>query len=285
MQGYRTTIGNDGKFYVVSLHDTSPLLVLSKLDWETDLFGRKIGKLEIVGDAVHYFEADASGEALNAMLSFADNDGFDLIELNPDISWFERIYFFEEQGFRLVDIKVTFITLMRKSGLESVPPGMGDVSFSSNEEKDEILDLTHRSFTDNPSLKSRFNNRRYFSRLDAQKYYSAWIENHLGDKGTLFAVMRREGKLVGYLIYRKKGEYQEKPLYKGVLVAVAPEHRGEKVHRTLQSFVYSHFPESEVFLEVTTQLTNLSAIKNYIRPNTTLDHVDLVLYRRKGEAT
>ena len=104
MQGYRTTLGHDGRFYVVSSEDSSPLLALSTMDWETDFFARKFGKLEIVGDAARYFEADASGEALKTLLAFADTNGFGLIEFNPDISWFDRIYFFEERGFRLVDI-------------------------------------------------------------------------------------------------------------------------------------------------------------------------------------
>ena len=74
MPGYRTTLGDDGSFYVVSLEDNNPLLTLRRMDWESDFFAKKFGKLEIAGEAAHYFGADASGNALKALLSSADND-------------------------------------------------------------------------------------------------------------------------------------------------------------------------------------------------------------------
>jgi len=199
------------------------------------------------------------------VLSFGDRNGFDIIDLHVDVSWFHHICLFEDNGFRLVDTKLSFITLLRKSEIESLPTPVGDLSFASEEMKDEILDLTQTSYTYNPLFKSRFNNERYFSRLDTERYYSAWVENHMGDKSNLFAVVRDEGKIVDYLLYKKTGEYRGKPLYKGVLNAVAPEYRGRRIYFDLISFVYKHFPEDEVYLDTTTQLTNLSAIKNYVK--------------------
>jgi len=103
----------------------------------------------------------------------------------------------------------------------------------------------------------------------------------MGDKNALFAVAKHESKIVGYLIYTKRGEHKGKPLYKAALMAVDPEYRGKKVCFDLRPFVYSHFPEPEVYLDTTTQLSNLSAIRNLIRTRKSLDSIQLVFYRRR----
>jgi len=91
--------------------------------------------------------------------------------------------------------------------------------------------------------------------------------------------MRDEGKIVGYLIYPKTGEHRGIPLYKAALIAVAPEYRGKRIYFDLVSFVYRHFPENDAYLDMTTQLSNLSTIRNLIKAQRKLDNILLVFYR------
>jgi GNAT superfamily N-acetyltransferase len=278
-----TKATNDDRLYVRSLEDGRLVLGLREMDWETEFFKRRFGRLEIDTDESRGVEANALDEALKAVLSFGDKNGFEVIELQVDESWIHHICLLEDNGFRLVDTKLRFLTLMTKAEIESLPRPIGDLTFASKDMKDEILDVTQTSYTHNPSFKSRFNNDRYFSRLEAERYYAAWIESHIGDARNLFAVMRDEGKVVGYLLYKRIGEYRGIPLYKGVLNAVAPEYRGKGIYFDLISFVYRHFPEREVYLDTTTQLTNLTSIKNYIKTQKTLDQVTMIFYRVKEE--
>jgi len=174
---------------------------------------------------------------------------------------------------------------MTKEGMDDLPATEGEVGFASADMKEEILSLTHSAFTDNPSFKSRFNNERFFTKSDTERYYAAWIENYLGDPNTLFVVMRDEGKVVGYLVYTKTGEHEGKPLYKAALIAVAPEYRGRRIYFAMVSFVYRHFPESEAYLDMTTQLSNLSTIRNLIKAQRNLDSIQLIFYRPREDGS
>lgn len=272
--------GQDGKSCVRSSEDGRVVLGLSEMAWETDFFRRRFGRLEVDAEGMHDLEADTLDKPLGEILSFGDQNGFDLIELELDISWLSLMNLFEDHGFRLVDTKIRFITSKEKTELNNLPEAEGELGFASEDMKEEILALTHRAFAENPSFNSRFSNKRYFSRSDTERYYAAWIENYIGDENTLFAVMKDEGKIVGYLIYPKTGEHEGRPLYKAALMAVAPEHRGRRVYFALRSLIYRSFPESDIYLDATTQLTNLTAIRNLIKTKKNLDSIKLVFYRR-----
>jgi ribosomal protein S18 acetylase RimI-like enzyme len=277
------TSGGDSRLYSTHSPDGGIKLGLSELAWETKFFGRRFGRLEIEGEGIHDVEATAIDQALKHTLSFGDVNGFDVIEAQLDISWLHRVYLFESRGFRLVDTKLHFLTRITKAETEALPAPEGEIGFASADMKEEILRLTHSAFSHNPSFKSRFKNERFFTRSDTERYYAAWIENYLDDQNTLFAVMRAEGRIVGYLIYTKKGEHKEKPLYKAALIAVAPEYRGRRIYFTMRSFVYRHFPESEAYLDITTQLSNLSQIRNLIKTQRNLEKVQMVFYRRRED--
>jgi len=272
--------GEDGRSCVRSSEDGRVVLGLSEMAWETDFFGRRFGRLEADAEGTDDLDDHTLEKALEEILSFGDRNGFDLIELELDISWLSHMCLFEDHGFRLVDTKMRFITSKEKTELNNLPEAEAEVGSASEDMKDEILALTRRAFAENPSFKSRFNNKRYFSRAETERYYAAWIENYLGDENTLFGVMKDKGKIVGYLIYPKAGEYEGRPLYKAALMAVDPECRGRRVYFDLRSFVYRQFPEPEVYLDATTQLTNLSAIRNLIKTKKRLDSIKLVFYRR-----
>ena len=272
--------GKNGKSCVRSSEDGRVVLGLSEMAWETDFFGKRFGRLEIDAKEKERCEPQDLEKALKDTLSFGDQNGFDIIELELDISWLFHMNLFEDHGFRLVDTKIRFITSKEKTEPNNLPETEGKLGFASEDMKEEILALTRRAFAENPSFKSRFSNKRYFSRSDTERYYAAWIENYIGDENALFAVMKDEGEIVGYLIYVKAGEHEGKHLYKAALMAVAPEHRGKRIYFALRSFIYRRFPEGEIYLDTTTQLTNLSIIKNFIKTKKTLDSIKLVFYRR-----
>jgi ribosomal protein S18 acetylase RimI-like enzyme len=251
------------------------------MPWETKFFGRRFGKLELSASQEDAFDAGKYTETVNDVVTFADKQGYDIIDLHLNTSWFNLIPFFEDSGFRLVDTKLTFITLMNKADIQEIPNPAGEILFASDDMKNQLLDLTHKCFTHNPEFYSRFKNRFYYSTEDTERYYSAWIENHLGDGKSLFAVMIDANKLIGYLLYKNIGKLRQRELYKGVLVAVHPGYRRKRVHLSLQSFAYRHFLEDEFYLDTTTQITNIPTIRNYIKSKKALDRVEMIFYRRK----
>jgi GNAT superfamily N-acetyltransferase len=253
------------------------------MPWDTDFFARRFGRLEIDAKEKERCNPRDLENALKDVLSFGDQKGFDIIEARLDVSWIHHMVLFETNGFRLVDTKIRFITSKEKSELKTMPKVEGELVFASKDMKEEILALTCSAFAENPSFKSRFNNRRYFSRSDTERYYAAWIENYIGDENSLFGVMKDEGKIVGYLVYAKIGEHAGRPLYKGALTAVAPEHRGKGINLALRSFIYRHLPKAQIYLDQTTQLTNTSMIKSLIGAKSHLESIELVFYRRRED--
>jgi ribosomal protein S18 acetylase RimI-like enzyme len=258
-------------------------LGLREMRWETEFFGRRFGKLEIGAEGLHVVEPHALDQALKKTLSSGDQSGFDVIEVQLDMSWLHHMHRFESEGFRLVDTKLRFLTHVAKGGLGDLPARVGEIGFASADTKEEILGLTHSAFTDNPAFHSRFKNERFFTKADTRRYYEAWIENYLGDPDTLFAVTRDEGRVVGYMIYTKTGEHEGRPLYKAALAAVAPEYRGRNLYFAMGAFVYNHLPEGGAFLDMSTQLSNVSTIRNLFKARRNLDSVQLVFYRPRED--
>ena len=280
---YRQGPGASGRLHTKDLQDRRITLGLSEMKWESEFFGRRFGRLDLSTQDVRCVEADALDQALKDTLKFGDQSGFDVIEGQLDISWLHHVHLFERNGFRLVDTKLRFVTWMPKAGMKDPAVAEGEVGFASVDMKEEILRLTHSAFTHNPSFKSRFNNERFFTKSDTERYYAARIDNCLGDPDTLFAVMRDEGKVVGYLVYTKTGAQEGEPLYKAALAAVAPEYRGRRIYFSMGSFVYRHLPGDGAYLDMTTQLSNLSTIRNLIKAQRNPDSIQLVFYRRRED--
>lgn len=125
MNGHETVPTNDDRLYVRKLEDGGLVLGLSEMDWETEFFKRRFGRYEIDADEIHDFEVNALEEALRAVLSFGDKNGFDVIELRVDESWFHHFCLFEDNGFRLVDTKLRFLWNTSKSQSSGPPPSAG----------------------------------------------------------------------------------------------------------------------------------------------------------------
>ena len=270
---------DDGSSYARRSQDGKLVFGLSERAWETEFFGRRFGRLTVDVKEPQDFDAERLDQTLREVLSFGDQNGYDLIDVELDVSWIHLLSLFEDQGFRLADTKLRFLTLKKREEMQDLPPPTRETCLVSEDMKNEILLVTRRAFSTNPAFKTRFNNESFFSQPDTERYYAAWIEKYMGDKDTIFAVAREEGRIVGYLIYEKTGEHRGRPLYKAALMAVDPECRGRRVYFDLRSFVYKQFPEPEVYLDTTTQLSNLSTIRNLMRTKKNLDNINLVFYR------
>ena len=271
----------DGAFYVLIAEDKKIVISLKIKEWETDFFKRKFGSLFIKPNLLNKLSYKNINNAIDSLLSYADQKQYDLIELCIDISGIELISILEDKGFRLVDTRISFITLMKKKDIKKYSSDIGEISFASPGDLEELLNLTHLSFTNNHSFFSRFKNRAYFTQEDTEKYYSAWIKNYLGAKDTLFAVLKINKKIIGYSIWKMVGHQMENYKYKAILSAVVPESRGHNIYFVIQSFLCNNIPKDQFYLDNSTQLTNSSIIKNHIRTQKKLGCINLTFFRSK----
>ena len=258
------------------------ILKLEEKEWETKFFGRKFGVFTINHNSMETLNKEIINDAINALLKKADEQQYHILELQLDILGLNIVSTLEDKGFRLVDTKISFLTLMNKINIEPLSSKYFKVVLATIDDAKAILDLTSQSFPANKQFFSRFKNREYFSEDESRRYYVAWVMNFLNDKDTLFAVLKTilGKKVVGFFIYKKAGCFDGKPIYKGILTAVVPNYRGQQFHLLMQSFLYGLFPEEQFFIDNTTQLTNFATVKNHMRSQKRLKRIELIFYRR-----
>jgi hypothetical protein len=270
----------EGSSITVScLQFEKPMLSLKIREWETKFFKRVFGSLAIHPRFYTHEQPEVLRSALESVLLKADAD-YDLIESHCHISGTRIIGIIEDQGFRLVDSRITFLTFVEKTKLNDDLSHSGSIFFATPDDLSDVLYLTHESLTNNPSFFSRFKDPTYFSPEETKRYYSAWIENHFDDPDSFFAVSKDNDKTIGFFIYKREGFYQGMHVYKGILSAVSPDYRGHRLHFGMQSFLHNHFPEEQFYVDNTTQLANVPTIRSHIHSGKHLDRIELTFYRK-----
>lgn len=258
-----------------------PLLTFAPKKWESDFFKRPFAMLEINEAFLTSFDTATLKPLLQKLLQRADAQKTALIELSLDSRGFGLIPTLEAVGFRLVDSKVCFFTLIDRQKTERFNPAVGSLAMAQPEDLPAIFELTKISFCQNPAFFSRFKHPDYFSEEESENYYCAWITNHFDDPLSLMAVLRDKGAVQGYFLYRKGGMHEDLPLYKGMLATVAPAYRQYKSHLALQTFLFDQFPCDRFFVDNTTQLTNFPILKNHITAQRQLQSVTFIFYRKR----
>ena len=246
--------------------------------WETDFFNRLFGSLT-------WGAADLSGsdgDEIHRLCVRADAEGYQLTECHVDSEDFGMITTLEEEGFRLVDTRARFLTRWTRDLIPATKPTEGRVISAVPEHRQRMLELTHQGFTDNDRFVSRFKNLNYFTRDEARRYFEAWIDNSAFGDDSASAVYEVNGQTVGYYVYEAKGTHQGLPIVKGILTAVAPEHRGANAQLAMQAHLYRALGYSEWYLDNTTQITNKPVIRNHNRSAKYLSDIAFTFYRRLG---
>jgi hypothetical protein len=276
-------ISRDDFIGVCRNQDGHIFLTITNKQWEADFFRRKFASLKIENfDYLNNLSDRQIAESLNQLMTSADKKNYEITESHIDINNIRIIPIIEEAGFRLVDTRIIFITLINKEEYTFKPLSSETIAYATLDDLDAINNLTKKSFVDNNRFHHRFKNERYFLKDEIVRYYYAWISNHIEDKDTHFIVMKDKARLFAYFIYKSSGFFQGLPLYKGILTAVDPDYKGNSYHLYMQSYLYRQFPEKEYFLDNTTQLTNIPTIKNHIKSQKKLNRIELTFFRMRN---
>ena len=278
IQLYRNSTGSKTEILV-----QPPLLAVYPKSWDSAFFKKKFGAVQLEDpDNLNRLTDFQVAVALERLTASVDENHYDIIELTIDIDQTRLIPLFEDVGFRLVDSRITFITPINRKAFPPEPLPAGTIKYASWDDLEAIVTLTYESFVDNDQFFSRFKNRRYFTEDETRRYYREWIANHIGDADTHFIVVKDNDRLYAYYIYKKTRFLEEKPVYKAILTAVDPAFRGNRFHMRMQAYLIQQFPEEAFFLDNTSQLTNISIIRSYIRSQKQLNSIALTFYREKN---
>ena len=259
---------------------SDPLITVAPKKWESAFFNRSFATLEIDSSLLSASNWDALNPFFQKLLQQADRQEIALIELSLDSRGFGLIPTLEAAGFRLVDSKVNFLTMINRHQVIRFDPAVGRLALATPDDLPAMLELTKNCFVHNPSFFSRFKHPDYFSVRESERYYCAWITNHLDDPKSLMAVLHHSEAVQGYYFFRKEKDHEALPVYVGKLAAVSPEYLHQGIFQALQTFLFDRIPHDRFFVDNATQLTNFPVLKNHITAQRRLQSITFIFYRK-----
>lgn len=162
--------------------------------------------------------------------------------------------FLEQNGFRVVDTRVSF----NKKGISSIEEFSDDILIMRHAEesdREEVCVIGGRDF-----LYTRFHLDPYIDNGAANEIKREWIENYFnGKRGDDLLIAEKEGQVAGFLSVIEKKD-QNRAIID--LVCVSKDFQKQGVGRTLLSFFESEY--KGYMLEVGTQVANIASMRCYV---------------------
>lgn len=210
--------------------------MIEELKWDSDLFGRKIGRIIV-----------KSSEDIRAIIRQAKEEGYGYLTCRLKANEISAVQFLEENGFYLTDIGV----IWEKKNIEI--------------SEEPAIPVREAKIEDIPMLKamvvglfkeSRFYHDPFFTENEADMLYQAWIENSVrGFSDKVF--LANNAGFITCKILPDVGNIE--------LVGVLYPYRGKGFGKALMLKALKWFKENGVnTVTVRTQASNIMAINLYI---------------------
>jgi len=221
--------------------------MIEELKWDTDLLGRKIGRItEVTTDAT-----------LDILLSSALTEQYRYLTCR--INEFTKIQLLEKHGFYMTDIGIVWernVTVFSEPEIIARVGGLDDVPII-------------RKIATDLFRESRFYHDPFFSDQEADMIYQAWAENSL--KGFADRVFLIEDK--GFITCKKSDDTGDIPL-----IGVALSCQGKGIGTSLVLSAMKWFKKERVNkVTVRTQANNIRAIKFYEQLGFSVKSVDMTM--------
>lgn len=238
------------------------LAFLTFLDWDSDIFGFKIGRIENV---LMKMSNPLGYKFLNEIVDDCMKEHYVHISCRTGLKDFETIHILEKLGFNIFDIQITL----------STPEGFGNTTIESSREfiirealeKDlvQLKEVVKDSFTD-----TRFVVDQKFPRNGVNKLYFEWIKNSiLNPKQSVLVVQDKKSKLLTAFSIASFDPDSEETLGIKIgaldLMAVSEKHRNQGIGRMFTRFVINWFKEKVDKVETRTQISNIAAARALMR--------------------
>lgn len=241
-------------------------------EWDSEFFGRLFLSADLSREisTEGWKELELEIEALKA-------GGAWLLEARLQSSHFHNATKLEDLGFRLVDSRLEFSTLTRRSeAVHSIPTG--HFRWYQGSDWSSLEGLTRSQFATNANFKSRYNNRQYFSEEESHRYYMQWHRWALESENPLFCVWEVDGVFAGFYSILRQSVRGSVPRYKVALAAVEPPFRSYGAQNQMQFWIFENAPDEEWLTINSPALTNLSGLKNNIRAAKELSYVEAYFF-------
>jgi len=238
------------------------------LPWDSEFFGLRIGRVRasrLEAPGVVKILEWCTANAIQCLYLLADSDHAATVRLA------------EDNGFRLVDVRVTLEANLRKR--PACPGDKGDSSIRLSRPADlaDLQAIARICHTD-----SRFYYDGHFSRSSCDALYETWIRRSCEDYADAVLVAESEGRPVGYVSCHLPRSTAQGQIG---LVGLAAEARGQGLGQRLVAGALDWFAQQGIEeVSVVTQGRNVAAQRLYQRCGFLTRSIQLWYHRWAGEA-
>lgn len=230
-------------------------MAINVLAWESTFFSQRVGKVDL--------------DQLDR-LSVEECADWDLVQAKVSSTDYQSLDKLTAQGFALVEgeaeLVVAIADTSRQSGIRIARPTHIEA----------LRHLAANLFTE-----SRFRTP-WFDQHLTQQFYAQWIDNAV--QGTFddqcLISLDEQATVTGFVSLR-----QSEGVARIGLLGVASTHRGEGIgHQLLLAAADWARSKGLTELHITTQLSNLSAMRLYLRQGARLTSTSYWLYRKRDDS-
>ncbi len=224
--------------------------MIKELTWDSEFFGRKIGKLT---------DVPAEETLLKKELNRASRQHFVYLTCRLGADEIMNVQRLQRHGFYMTDVGIVWEK--RPAGLKKtrIPVREGTLS-----DAEMLRKIASGLFSD-----GRFYCDPFFTREEADRLYQAWAENSF--KGAADKVFLVEGK--GFITCKLADDVGVIPL-----VGVSGPHQGQGIGTALMQAAEKWFLKMKVkLMTVRTQAGNMNAVKLYRHNGFNLQRVNVTM--------
>lgn len=260
--------------------DVFGVIVAKKSIWDTDRFGFGIGKIRgvIVSDILNgQNDLDAKKSLIKACLTWMKRNKMKCVITRVNVDSVNDIVAYEQNGFQLADVLVTFhlnvgsvnpTSDLRSSGLITIRP-------SRAEDEMMLIEIARSAFTDD-----HFHRDSRFPKQKSDELFAKWVYNCCHGSADMVLVAAGE-KEEPYGFITCKIEQIGREIKYGVidLVAVSPLHQGKGVGTQLVREAIRWFAQNVQSIFVGTQANNMASIRTYEKVGFRLLRTELTFHK------
>jgi hypothetical protein len=188
-----------GKAWVLnSGDDVSAAAAVRPLEWDTSIFGIKMGQIPVLAHRGRETPAADLARLLDAVLDGCRRDGLKHLNIRVDADDIALVQALESRGFYLADTIVTYIFIPRRQEL-----GHFKYLFTTRtyrgEDRDEVLAVGREAYK---NFFGRYHADPHLPKAQCNLLYALWTQKLLdGGIAERIIVSERRGKIVGFLGY------------------------------------------------------------------------------------
>ena len=230
------------------------------LEWDSNIFGFKIGRLENLIDV----NSPDRYNFLSSIIEECRKDGYKHINCRIGLRDFGNLHLLEKLDFNIMDVQITLCT---QDNFDTPSSIFQDFIIRKVEHGDlgQLKQIVGNCFTD-----TRFVIDSRYPEHKVNELYFQWLKNSLLDSTqTVFLVEQKNIKhLIGFCICNFDPDSKDTMGIKiGSidLIAIAKEHRNKGIGQMFVKFILNWFKNNVDKVEVRTQVSNLAAINAFTK--------------------